>query len=159
MVAANNTRLWSSTSFKGLHAMFQMKLRVHDDKNQTLVFDPLADGRTVGGKTMAKGPKWWPFFLTRKALAAYSGENEASGVIVWRSDVIKPDAPPPTPPDENAPGTDDPDDQLDSLDKMYGYLSDLEETYAAMGDVIDDLRAAVGPDNDSTSEPEQGVKT
>jgi hypothetical protein len=158
VVAARNKRLWSSSSFKGLHAMFQMKLRVHDDKSQTLVFDPLADGRKVGAKQMVKGPKWWAFPLTCKALESYSGSGEASGVIVWRSDVVQPDAPPPAPPDENDPSTDDPDDQLDNLDKMYGYLSDLEEQYAALGEVIDDLREAVGPDNDSTSDADAGVK-
>ena len=160
VVAKSNKRLWSSTSFTGFHAMFQMKFRVHDEKNQTLVFDPLADGRLASGvKRVAKGPKWWPFFLTRKALAGYSGENEASGVIVWRSEIVKPTTQPDTsPPDETEPGTDDPDDQLDSQDKMYGYLSDLEEQYAALGETIESLREAVGPDNDSESEPEDGVK-
>lgn len=159
VVADMNKRLWSSTSFRGFHAMFQMKFRAPDDKNQVLVFDPLADGRTIGSKTVAKGPKWWPWWLARQALAGYAGVEKASGVIVWRSDIIKPATPPPPPPDENAPGIDDPDDQMDSLDKMYSYLADLEEQYAALGDVIQDLREAVGPDNDSQSEPAQGVKT
>lgn len=158
VVKKRKPRLWSSTSFTGYHAMFQMKFRTKDDRNQTLVFDPLADGRTLGGKQMLKGPKWWPFFLTRKALESFSGPGEASGVIVWRSEIIQPDTPPPTPPDENEPGVDDPDDQMDQLDKLYAYLSDLEEQYDALGDVIDDLRAYVGPDNDSTSEPTDGVK-
>lgn len=158
VVKESNRRLWSSTSFTGYHAMFQMLFRTKDDKNQTLVFDPLADGRTRLGRTMVKGPKWWPFYLARKALAGFSGPGEASGVIVWKSDLITPTTPAPTPPDEADP-TPSPEDQLDSLDKMYGYLSDLEEQYEALGDVIQELRDAVGPDNDSTSEPEQGVKT
>jgi hypothetical protein len=155
-VKQGNRRLWSSTSFTGLHAMFQMKYRRKNDQNQGLVFDPLADGRTIGGKTMVKGPKWWPWWIIRNALAGYSGANEASGVLVWRSQLITPETPEPTPPDENDP-VPEPEDPMDQLDKLYDYLSDLEEQYAALGTVIDDLRAAVGPDNDSTSEPVDGV--
>jgi hypothetical protein len=151
-------RLWSSTSFLGLHAMFQMKFRTKDGKNQGLVFDPLADGRTIGGKTMVKGPKWWPWWTIRQALAGYSGAEEARGVLVWRSELITPTTPPPTPPDPEDP-TPEPDDPGDSIDKMYSYLSDLEENFAALGETIAELRAYVGPDNDSTSEPADGVKT
>jgi hypothetical protein len=154
VVKDRSKRLWSSDSFTGYHAMFQFRFREKDDKNQTVVFDPLADGRR---ENVVKGPKWWPFFLTRMSLAGYAGKNKASGVIVWRSDLITPVTPVPTPPDVEKPGTPDPDDQMDSLDKMYSYLSDLEDAYAAMGEVIDEMRAAVGPDNDSNAEPVEGV--
>jgi hypothetical protein len=158
MVKKLSPRLCSSTSFTGLHAMFQMKFRTWDATNQGLVFDPLADGRLAGGyKRVVKGPKWWPWWTIRQALSGYSGKNEASGIIVWRSDIITPDTPDPTPPDIEDPTPPD-EDQMDSLDKMYGYLSDLEEQYAALGEVIEDLREAVGPDNDSTSDAESGVR-
>jgi hypothetical protein len=107
---------------------------------------------------MVKGPKWWPWWTIRQALAGYSGAEEASGVLVWRSELITPTTPPPTPPDPEDP-TPEPDDPGDSIDKMYSYLSDLEENFAALGETIAELRAYVGPDNDSTSEPADGVKT
>lgn len=152
-------RFWSTTEFLGLHAMFQMKFRTKDGKNQGLVFDPLADGRLAGGyKRVVKGPKWWPWWTIRSALAGYSGKDEASGVIVWRSQVITPTTPEPTPPVVEDPEP-EPEDQMDSLDKLYSYLSDLEESYEALGQTIEDLRQAVGPDNDSESEPVDGVKT
>jgi hypothetical protein len=157
VVADRNRRLWSSTMFRGYHAMFQMRFRTRTDIDQSLVYDPLADGRTVGGKTMAKGPKWWNWSLVKQSLAGYAGPDRASGVIVWRSELLTPTTPPPTPPDENEPGTGN-EEPLDPSDQLLSYLSDLEEQYESMGDVIAGLRAAVGPDNDSTAEPTEGVK-
>jgi hypothetical protein len=35
-----------------------------DGRAEARVFDPLADGRTIGAKRMVRGPRWWPWLAT-----------------------------------------------------------------------------------------------
>jgi hypothetical protein len=66
-VARLAPRLWSSTTFRGNHAVLVDGGREREDRDVGRVFDPLADGRTVGGKRMVRGPRWWPWTLIRTA--------------------------------------------------------------------------------------------
>ena len=68
-VARLAPRLWSSTSFRGNHAVLVDGGREHDGRDEGRVFDPLADGRTIGGKRMVRGPRWWSWSLIRAAAA------------------------------------------------------------------------------------------
>ena len=57
---------YASAAFNGRHWMFVNERRYNAAKgrNETLVFDPLADHRRAG---IQQGPRWWPDSVLRRA--------------------------------------------------------------------------------------------
>jgi len=173
VVANRKPRLWSSTSFRGNHAIYMHRARLTPDgRVEVLVYDPLADGRTVGGKKMVKGPKWWPWSLVAAALERVLNkrgkriypDGKWLGLLVWTSAKIKkpkpgqPEPPPepetPEEPEPDEPG--DPDDETPQSE-LEDAISDLEELMEQQQAVVDRMRALLGPDSISTDEPMTGV--
>ena len=183
-IARKSPRFWSSTSFEGGHAVL---LRVGKERGGTLkvkVFDPLADGRTVGGKKMVNGPRWWEWAVVKEACGNISDAGGSPifpkrdrwlGLVVWRSKPIVADEP--EEPDVEPP-LDDPDAEPEEAADVFDALADADSD---IDDAIDALmaapdakevagalkamrsaRASIGqflpPDSDSTSDARLGLK-
>ena len=182
-IARRSPRLWSSTSFKDAHAVL---LRVGKERGGTLkvkVFDPLADGRTVAGKTMVNGPRWWEWDVVKDALGnvrdadgslIFPKRDRWLGLVLWRSQPIVPDEP--EEPDEDPPLDDpdaEPDEPASAFDALADANSDIEDAIEALETspntkgiavalrAIRSARESMGPffppDSDSTSKSKVGV--
>jgi hypothetical protein len=183
-ISRKSPRHWASTSFTGAHAVL---LRVGKDRGGSLkvkVFDPLADGRTIGGRKMPKGPRWWEWSVVKEACAnvrdasgalVFPGRDRWLGLVVWRSRPIVPKEPPE--PDFD-PALDDPnpepDEPADTADALADAASDIEDALDVLrnspdakgiGSAIKALRAAresieafLPADSDSTSDARSGLR-
>jgi hypothetical protein len=159
-VARLTPRLWSSTSFRGNHAILVDGGRERDGRDEGRVLDPLADGRTIGGKRMVRGPRWWPWPLIRAAAAnvkgrdgepIYPGGDRWLGVVVRRAAPIERPEPPEVEPEPPDPPT--PDDRLaDALDALERQIEGLQDAYEL-------VRSAAGEDSGSDAEPAEGLST
>jgi hypothetical protein len=183
-IARKSPRLWSSTSFEGAHAVL---LRVGRERGGTLkvkVFDPLADGRTVAGKKMVNGPRWWEWAVAKEACGnirdadgklVYPKRDGWLGLVVWRSKPIVPDEP--EEPDVEPPLDDpdaEPDEPADTLDALADASSDIDDAIdalttapnakgiAAALKAMRSARESIGPfmppDSDSTSDSGKGIR-
>jgi hypothetical protein len=158
-VARLAPRRWSSTSYRGNHAVLVSGSRERDGRDEVRVFDPLADGRTVGGKRMVRGPRWWPWSLVRAAAAnvkdgdgqrIYPGRDRWLGVVVRRAASAELPEPPDTEPEPVEPPT--------SEDRLADALDALERQIEGLQDAYELVRAAAGDDSASTEEPADGVR-
>ena len=158
-IADKSRRHWSSTTFRGAHAVLLRKGKERGGRLKVKVFDPLADGRTVGGRRMVKGPNWWDWSVVKEAAGnvrdgeghlVFPKRDRWIGLVVWRSSPIVKDKPDPVdepPLDDDDSEPDDPDDALDALTDV---ASDLD-------DAIDDLAAA--PASKAVSGPLKAMRT
>jgi hypothetical protein len=185
-IARRTPRLWSSLSFTDGHAVL---LRLGQDRGGTLkvkVFDPLADGRTIGGKTVVNGPRWWEWDVIKEACGnlreadgslLFPDRDRWLGLVVWRSRPIVPDEPE-EPDDAPDPPVDDPDPEPDEATDAFEALSDatcdiedaidaLESSPNAKGiktalRALRFARASIGPffppGSDSTSDSTAGIR-
>jgi hypothetical protein len=157
-VARLAPRLWSSTTFRGNHAVLVDGGRERDDHVEGRVFDPLADGRTVGGKRMVRGPRWWPLSLIRAAAGnvkrrdgspIYPDRDRWLGVVVRQAAPLKRPERPETEPEPLEPPT--PDDRLaEALDALERRIEGLQDAYEL-------VRMAAGEDSASGEEPDDGL--
>jgi hypothetical protein len=182
-IADESRRYWASTSFRGAHAVLLRKGAERGGRQKVKVFDPLADGRTVGGRRMAKGPNWWDWSVVRQAAAnvrdgrgdlVFPGRDRWIGLVVWRSQPIVKDKPDPV---EEPPLDDDegePDDPQDAGDALTDVASDLDDaidelaaapTSKAVNNALKALRTAretiepfLPPSSDSTSDSAAGLR-
>ena len=141
---------WSSTSFTGLHAVLYRVGRIKDGERQVKVFDPLADGRTINGRKMRKGPNWWPWRVAKAAATGTVSPGRVRGLVISKAKPIAD----PTPPDETEP---EPDEREQMGDAIIDAWEALERATEAVADARVSLREYVPADSDSQSDGEQGV--
>jgi len=182
-VADKSRRHWSSTDFRGAHAVMLRKGRERGGRLKVKVFDPLADGRRVGGRKMARGPEWWDWSVVKQAAASlrdskgqlvFPGRDRWIGLVVWSSVPIVKDKPEPV----EDPPLDDPDDEPedadDAVDALADIASDLDDAIEELSAVADRkavanavkaLRSArdtiepfLPPGSDSTSDSKAGIR-
>jgi hypothetical protein len=162
VVANQVPRLWSSTSYRGPHAVAGRRGIERRGEDRVLTFDPLADGRRVGGKRMVHGPRGWPWKTIRDAcrklevdrgnglVPYFPHQDKWLGLVVWKAvPKNQPDPPDPTP---DPPDPPTPNDALyELLDDMEMYLDQIEASMVS-------LRTLLPPDSDSLEEPKDGLR-
>jgi hypothetical protein len=182
-IADRSRRHWSSTTFRGAHAVLLRRGKERGGRLKVKVFDPLADGRTVGGRRMAKGPNWWDWTVVRDAAAnvrdgngrlIFPGRDRWIGLVIWRSVPIVRDKPDPV----EEPPLDDPDaepvDPDDAIDALTDVASDLDDAIEeltiaptkkgvtaalkAMKTARETIEPFLPPGSDSTSDSAAGVR-
>jgi hypothetical protein len=159
------------------------KGRERGGRHKVKVFDPLADGRTVGGRRMAKGPNWWDWSVVKQAAAnvrdgrgdlVFPDRDRWIGLVVWRSQPIVRDKSDPVeepPIDDDDGEPDDPDDGVDALTDVASDLDDAIDELAAaptskaVNGALKALRTAretiepfLPPSSDSTSDSAAGLR-
>jgi hypothetical protein len=157
-VARLAPRLWSSTSFRGNHAILVNGGRERDDRAEGRAFDPLADGRRIGAKRMVRGPRWWPWPLIRAAAGnvkrrdgslIYPDRDRWLGVVVRQAAPLR--RPGPSEVEPEPPESPTPDDRLaDALDALERQIEGLQDAYEL-------VRAVAGEDSASGEEPDDGL--
>jgi hypothetical protein len=182
-IARRLPRQWSSNSFHGAHAVLLRKGRERGGKLKVKVFDPLADGRTVGGRRVVKGPAWWDWAVVRDAAAnvresdgslVYPTRDRWLGLVVWGPRPIvkdKPEEPEEPPIDDPEDEPDDPEDPLEALGDVASDLDDAIEELTAdptrkgvaaalrtMKSARETIEPFLRPASDSTSDSRPGVR-
>ena len=158
-IADKSRRHWSSTDFRGAHAVLLRKGRERGGRLKVKVFDPLADGRTVGGRRMIKGPNWWDWSVVKQAAGnvrdssgqlVFPGRDRWIGLVVWSSVPVVKDKPDPV----EDPPLDDPEDEPDDADDAVDALTDVASD---LDDAIDELSAV--PDRKAVANAVKALKT
>jgi hypothetical protein len=182
-IADKSRRHWSSTTFRGAHAVLLRKGAERGGRLRVKVFDPLADGRIVGGRRMAKGPNWWDWSVVKEAAAnvrdgdgklVFPGRDRWIGLVIWRTVPIVKDKPDPVeepPLDDDEVEPDDPDDAIDALTDVASDLDDVIDELTTAADrkrvaaAVKALKTArqtiepfLPPASDSTSDSKAGIR-
>jgi len=158
---------WSSKDdgnggFRGYHAVWLRRARVRDGKREVQVFDPLADGRSLGGGRKAvRGPRWWPWELVRDALEGVWGRGNWRGTVGRRA-VLLEDVEPSDPEENSEPDPLDPPGTEEVLAEALAVLERVaagqDPELAAQARVAIVAIDAIMPPGTSTTEPTSGVE-
>jgi len=158
---------WSSRDdgsggFRGYHAVWLRRARVRAGRREIQVFDPLADGRPLGGGRKAvRGPQWWPWGLVKDALEGVWGSGSWRGTVGRRALLLE-DVEPPDPEESSEPEPAEPPDIEDVLAEVLTVLervaAGLDPELAAQARVAIAAIDAIMPPSTSTTEPTSGVE-